>query len=608
MRQTQRQWLGRQVDNLPASVAKLLRAGHAARIGFPSPVSSSPLYAANQWLQFEASALRSAHAENAFDEAAIREHAENYSRTCARIRTLARRIEFAATVGVHVEQRVSPSAQDMAALSARLACPRWWRRQLRTGWTRAAENSMRELGAIRRHVAPYASNEAVRHRRGQRERGRQFLESHAVVNEVGEQLPLLDVSEKSVANPILRRGELMCRVRGFEELSKERGDVALFVTLTAPSAFHPWRADGSRNELHSRESVRDAQAWLLQMWARTRAKLKRLSIVYYGVRVAEPHHDGTPHWHVLVFLPAAQVETVRAVIRGHWLSEFSDEAGAVERRVTFETIDPNKGSAVGYVAKYVAKSIDGAGAIGEAPDNETGAPVLDSLARIDAWASVHGIRQFAQLGGPPVGLWRELRRLREPVAVERIEAAREAADRGAWAEYTRAVGGVERAGKRVARMRDRYGRPRLGPAPEQLQLPLVWLEKDAPRRTDPMGRDVLCTTRYGEFAPDRARGIVTTGDCGLWRTVATRPHRWHIERAACSAPVLSSDLGPVAITVRGPFDSNGSNSDGKKGPDTVRCGAQGDRQSAGEQFSRGERIREGAAGAPGLGSGRGDTG
>lgn len=386
--------------------------------------------------------LQKAHLGRAFDESEIRDYADNYAGLCQKMRTRERREEFVLSMGIDPPE--GRKLTDTGAC-ARMDDPQWWRRKLRVTWTRRAENVMRALGIVRKGREPYASDDAVHHRHGQKVRGRRFLEGHEAVNEAGEQLNLLDVVEGSVSNPALRRAEFMTRVRGFEEIAEDAGHVAHFWTLTAPSIYHSQLAKGGKNPKYKGSNVREAQAWLCKQWARTRAKLKRLSILYYGFRIAEPHHDGTPHWHLLMFCRQRDADTIARVIRGYWLKEHADELGPLDpvtghrpretARAKLITIDRNAGSAAGYVAKYVSKNIDGAGGIGEAEDWETGDAVNDGLRRVDAWASLHGVRQFQQIGGPPVGLWRELRRLTEVSEYPMLEKCRAAADAGDWRAF-----------------------------------------------------------------------------------------------------------------------------------------------------------------------------
>lgn len=541
--------------------------------------------------------LQRAHLGRAFDEDTVREFADNYARICAGMLTLEHRADFAKSLGVE-----PPAGRNVtrSGACARMDDPQWWRRQLRRTWTRRAENVMREIGIVRKGRQPYASDDAVIARAGMKAKAKKFLETHEAVNEAGEQIPLFELAAHSLANPALRRGEFMCRVRGFEEVAREAGHVAQFWTLTAPSAFHAHLSTGIKNPNFSRAIVRDAQAWLCKQWARVRAKLRRLSILLYGFRIAEPHHDATPHWHMLIFARAGDAATIEFVIREYWLSEFAHERGAHEYRCKCEAIDWAKGSAVGYIAKYVAKNIDGAGDIGAAVDEETGCAVIDGIKRVDAWASLHGIRQFQQIGGPPVGLWRELRRLRDPLQAEHLEAVRAPADSGTWSGLVTALGGIERGARRVVCVAERYRRTlkrvpmirfrrlakrqwtkKCGPVmawdsrpatPEE--FPAAWLDRAAARAVDRHGREVLTVTRHGETPAERAAGIVAFGLLGRFQSAATRLHRWRIERkagetrtprvvdsgrriATAETAGLSglslnsfSSLGPVAITVR----------------------------------------------------------
>jgi hypothetical protein len=538
-------WAQRQTDRVPGAIANEMLQQRAELIGRSGPQSSSPYFVANQSLVALKHRLLDAHIWSAYDESMVRDCAESWARAASVMPQLTAREEFARYHGVEPPARKF-LGDRYEACAARLADPMWWRRQLRKVWTRASEGAVRELGVIRKGKMPYASDDAVNFRGQMKRSARAFKENAVLTNELGEQLGLFDVAEKSIANPALRRGEFMARVRGFEELAEFRHDVALFFTLTTPSRFHCQLATGGKNPLfyveqtpkRPRETVRSAQQWLCKCWARARAALHRRGITVYGFRIAEPHHDGTPHWHGLFFVHPDTADTVSDVISRVWLKDSPHEPGARAHRVRVERIDPAKGSAVGYLAKYVAKNIDGHGSIGAADDEETGAPVTQSVVRVEAWAALHGIRQFQQIGGPPVGLWREARRLRDEVEDVDLERVRRCADRGDWRGFCRAVASCGDIATRRTSVK-------------------LWKEETGER------------SKYGD-----CRGARTLGLCIASAKVVTRPHRWRIEKkgqgpippgtaeAEASDSVVSSGsdsssesdippLGPVAITVRG---------------------------------------------------------
>lgn len=109
----------------------------------------------------------------------------------------------------------------------------------------------------------------------------------------------------------------MTRIRGFENICNELGYVGEFYTLTAPSKYHATTKAGYRNSKWNGASPSDTQSYLTGLWARIRAKLHREEIRIFGIRVAEPHHDGTPHWHMLMFMLPEDVERVRIIIRDY---------------------------------------------------------------------------------------------------------------------------------------------------------------------------------------------------------------------------------------------------------------------------------------------------
>ncbi|HHP3521741.1 TPA: replication endonuclease [Salmonella enterica subsp. enterica serovar Paratyphi A] len=336
---------------------------------------------------------------------------------------------------------------EIAPAIARMFNDAWWRGRLRRIAAAWREHLQIAVGNVSKKKHAYASKSCVTDWREQKRRTREFLKGLDLEDEYGNRISLIEKFDGSVANPAIRRCELMARIRGFENICNELGYVGEFYTLTAPSKYHATTKAGYRNSKWNGASPSDTQSYLTGLWARIRAKLHREEIRIFGIRVAEPHHDGTPHWHMLMFMLPEDVERVRLIIRDYAWEEDRHELRsdkAKKARFHAEAIDPEKGSATGYVAKYISKNIDGYALDGET-DDESGELLKETAPAVSAWAARWHIRQFQFIGGAPVTVYRELRRMADPETARALSvefaAVHDAAHYGRWADYVNAQGG-----------------------------------------------------------------------------------------------------------------------------------------------------------------------
>lgn len=337
--------------------------------------------------------------------------------------------------------------KDIAPAVIRMFTETWWRGRLRRVASAWREHLQIAVGNVSKKKHVYASKNCVTDWREQKRRTREFLKGLELEDEEGNRISLIEKYDGSVANPAIRRCELMTRIRGFENICNELGYVGEFYTLTAPSKYHATTKAGYRNSKWKGANPSDTQGYFTSLWARIRAKLHREEIRIFGIRVAEPHHDATPHWHMLMFMLPEDVERVRRVIRDYAWQEDSHELKsdkAKKARFHAEAIDPEKGSATGYVAKYISKNIDGYALDGET-DDESGELLKETAPAVSAWAARWHIRQFQFIGGAPVTVYRELRRLADTETAHGLSvefaAVHDAADAGDWAGYVNAQGG-----------------------------------------------------------------------------------------------------------------------------------------------------------------------
>lgn len=333
-------------------------------------------------------------------------------------------------------------------VSGRLFNERWWRRALRNVHIRSVEKKAIELGLVRQGKEKYVSNVTLRRKRQQKQRNKRVLENCFATNENNQTYTLQELSDKTVSNPTIQRNELMTRLAGFDEIAKEQGHEGVMLTITTPSKMHASVTNNNKafnNPNYDGTTPAQAQKYLTLIWSRMRAQFNRQGIKPYGFRVAEPHHDATPHWHVLLYGNAIQLEALEQIVRNYALEDSPNEPGAQKHRVTAVRIDRSKGSGVSYLSKYISKSIDG---YGLDMDIDGGEPTK-AAEKVKAWATTWGIRQFQQIGGPPVSLWRELRKASGEGLGGVIKTIWNAANEGLWGTFVKLMGGTSASRKEL---------------------------------------------------------------------------------------------------------------------------------------------------------------
>lgn len=403
---------------------------------------------------------------------------------------------------------------------ARCQCARWWRRKLRPRFARQVEQVLRGLGCVQRRRQPYVSDWAFDRWKAAQKRNRetlQGLEAVSVQDGAEVAVNLGDAVETSMANPKNREVELYVRMRGYQEIADELQMPRLFLTLTAPSKYHSRHHYGPKNAKYNGASPAQVQEYLSGVWANIRARWAKHGIKPFGFRVVEPHHDGTPHWHMMLFFAASDCDRAWQIFRQEGLSEDAEEVEGKEGvRVDCKRLEVGE-SAVGYLAKYIAKNITGEN-LGEVGDLEGNVEAKMGAARVRAWSSLWGIRQFQQIGAVSVTVWRELRRVSEidqglafAGDVEQMEAIRAACDAGDWRTFVELMGGPQ------VRREDQPVRPKK-------------IEADKPGT-------------YGEIV-ERIRGVVMRGASEY---IKTRIHEWTIRRVAVGgqAPPSGGAIAPA---------------------------------------------------------------
>lgn len=302
----------------------------------------------------------------------------------------------------------------------------------------------------------------------------QWMERMQVIDTHGKCKPR-KLAEVAVSNKA-KRARLVTVLVGIEQLAVEAGLDAAMVTLTLPPVWHPNPAHGASTWGGADYTPDRGAAALVSAWAGFLRDLDNLEVKIAGLRVVEPHRDGCPHLHVLVYhrpedekailtrlaaaydIPAVKVRTLMTSPGGklrtrrgvtydaitthydaHLERELPGDGGA--HRIEFSRINRTVATAASYVHKYVAKAIDF--------DDLGEVPAPDAAMSAAAHASGWGYRRYAFFGiRSSLSLWDALRRAKElPEDTDAVGIALwQHAHDGNYADFLRTLGGLSPSG------------------------------------------------------------------------------------------------------------------------------------------------------------------
>lgn len=165
-------------------------------------------------------------------------------------------------------------------------------------------------------------------------------------------IPLIDLVISAYHSPQRYYSEIQNRVNTLVKFGNENNLVPIFMTLTLPSEYHRCKTTKSGkliyNYKYNDATPKEASKALTKMFAKIRQdrSLKELSKnqrIYF--KANEPHRDGTPHTHILMFVPKDRVEKVKTAYKRLYDKRAND----------IQVITDNINNSVAYIMKYINK-------------------------------------------------------------------------------------------------------------------------------------------------------------------------------------------------------------------------------------------------------------
>ncbi len=347
--------------------------------------------------------------------------------------------------------------ESVTTKMARVHDARFWRRAIRVVLMREREHFFLRLHLVGNRGEAYVSDAQLHTRTAQLRRQEKWMKDTVLIPRylTPDALEAGAMTLKSVASsPVQRFAKLYTFVKAIDVLGQENGLAAGMLTITLEPEWHPNPSHGQNR--WNGGTPRDAHRSMGKRWQSVLRDLDRAGVGVSGLRVAEPHKDGCPHWHLwLLYRPAAESQILATVMKFFpnklkvrapnrkgedstgadrvfdTVADLQTGAGRAAMyakegaQVELSRIDRRISSGASYAMKYLLKTVDAGNNLNEQvgllpKDKEEAQKKAKreehkaSARRVDAYRALWGINA-GQLFGVAKCLtaWDELRRLED---------------------------------------------------------------------------------------------------------------------------------------------------------------------------------------------------
>jgi len=207
-----------------------------------------------------------------------------------------------------------------------------------------------------------------------------FLNSNIIYDKItGNSIPLSSIIVSPNHSPNRYYAEIQNRVNTLINEADSRELVPLFMTITLPSKYHPFKHGAKgiliKNSKYNGTRPSEAVKILTKRFAKLRNDRSLRNItkderIYY--RVNEPHKSGTPHTHILYYVPKDSIYKVMTAFK----RLFPQQGNNIQNDINNSTA---------YIMKYINKTLP-----------KSKAKKLTQKERyLNAWYSEHNITRFS---------------------------------------------------------------------------------------------------------------------------------------------------------------------------------------------------------------------